>query len=383
MRPSVISFTRTEDLITIMHEEATRITRFPVRLILVEGLNAWQELVEQLRWDVDEVLCLSSLCTGKDIYPSAQLVESSIEEYLRRDTVRKILVLPWGEWLRLELYPKQDRQEECSQSIAFNLLIKLVQKEKVGKKRIYIPLFEIAETVEKLQEQILRYAGGEIPPVWRITGRGFVRVIAVPFAPGKARVPLVFGVQDYLKRWEQGGAAELILVTQWTPWLNGRKANFTLEVCRHAYQVLTNMIESWPTSIAEEWGREEDWRWLAQNCRQGETFDELATRLLEVKQYQSERLFGWWRDFSPEKQWLVWLWSKLEFAGSGYVKRVLERSTDAEQFKKLLIYHVLEGMPSTAEVYERKQLLLTMGQKELPAAFLEAVAELPDPLHRL
>lgn len=379
MKPSLISFQDVEELIATIREDARRTDRFPVRLILVQGLSAWQKVLERLRWEVDVVLSLSSFCAGEDIYPSAQSIETSIEDYFRRDMTQRVLILPWGEWLRLE----RGDAGEYRQQDAFNLLVKLARREKVGKTRIYIPLFESVDVVKRMQEQISRYTAGEIPPVWRITGRGFIKVIVAPFAPCHTIGPVVNGVQAYLECWAHGGAAELLLVTQWTPWLSGCKGNFTVEVCPGAYQVLTNTVKSWPAKIAEEWGQEEDWRWLAQHSRQGETFGELATTILNVKEYQGEQLFSRWDTLSPAEQWLVWLWSKLEFSGSGYMGRVLEQSTDVEQFKKGLIYHVLERMPTPAEVQERKKFLLAIGQKELPVAFLEAVAELPGPLHRL
>lgn len=379
MKPSLISFQDVQELITTLHEDATHKARFPVRLILVEGLSAWQKVLEHLRSEVDVVLSLSYFCAEEDIYPSAHSIEMSIEEYFRRDTAQKILVLPWGEWLRLESRGGTD----YSQSEAFNLLIKLVRKEKVTRMRIYIPLFESVEAVNKVQEQISRYATGEIPPVWRVTGRGFVKVIIAPFAPRHTIGRVVNGLRTYLEYWAQGGAPELVLVTQWTPWLGSRRANFTVEVCRRAYQVLASTIKSWPAKIAEEWGREEDWRWLADHTCQGETFDELAAKVLNVKEYQGKQLFGCWKDLPPVKRWLVWLWSKLELEDSGYVGSVLKQSTDVEQFRKRLIYHVLEEKPTIVEAQERNQFLLATGQQELPTAFLQAVAELPDPSHRL
>ncbi|MDH7579068.1 MAG: BREX-4 system phosphatase PglZ [Bacillota bacterium] len=376
MKSSVVSIPDVKGLIAEIREEAVRTARFPVRLILVAGLTAWREVVEHLRLEVDKVLSLSSCCGGNDVYPSAQSITSLIEEHLEKGSLAvKILVLPWAEWLRLEAgQPDQ---------IAFDTLLNLIKREKVGKKRIYIPLFECMKTIKKLEERLSRYGSGELPPIWKITGPGHVEVTVLPFALREDTGLVANGVKAYLECWERGGAEEVTLVTQWAPWLKGYKANFSVEVYPRAYQVLVSRLCSWPQAMMEEWGQEEDWRWLAQESRRGETFDALAARILNVKAYQKEQIFGRWKNLSPHEQWLGWLWSKLEFPGAGYIKRVLERSTNVEQFTKGLINDILKEIPPPEEVRERKDFLQAIGLKELPSAFLEAVTELPDPLHRL
>ncbi len=366
-----------DELIAQVRADADRNWRFPVRVLLVEGLDAWREVVEHLGLEVDEILQISSFCGAGDFYPSA----ISIEDNLKRSNARKVLVLPWAEWLRLQT--GQEIQDAFNID-AFKLLLSLAQWEKMGKKRIYIPLFESRETVNELQKRLARYPAREITPIWRVSKGGSVKVTILPLEPEHTPGPMLKkGIKAYLECWEQGGMEELVLVTQWARWLKGRKASFTVEVYSGAYQVLAGKIGSWSESVTENWGREKEWAWLLLESRQGETFGELAARILNVKEYQAEQLFSRWEKFSRQEQWLVWLWSKLELPGTGYVGRALQRTTNVEHFIKALVYGILDKVPAVEEVRERKSFLATVGVRELPAAFLEAVTELPDPLHRL
>lgn len=371
------TFRDIDTFIAELREETRYRTRFPVRIILVEGLYLWQEMVRLLQPEVDYCLRLSFFCAGADAFPCAASVVTSIERWLKEDGPSKMLVLPWAEWLRLEAGQEEPRE-------ALEQLIKLVQKEKVGEKRLYIPLFESPEVVNQLRGRLTRYlAQGELPSMWKLAGKGSVTLDVLPFTPQGVSGRLVEGVRAYLECWECGGADRLVLVTRWAPGLKGYKANFTVRVCWNAYQVLVNRITLWPDEVMEEWGSEEEWRWLGEASREGESFLQLVTRILNLKKYESSEVMQRWRGWSKRERWLAWLWSKVERTATGYLAKVLAKSNTIEQFENELVIFVLEERITVAEARERKELLEAMGVTELPGDFLTRLRELPDPLHRL
>lgn len=370
------SFCSTDSFIKELREDAKRAERFPVRIILVEGLGSWQKLVKRLQPEVDTVLRLSSFCGGEDTYPCGTSARHWLTERLREHSPSTILILPLAEWLRLEA--GHEEQE------AFELLVNLVQMEKVGDKRIYVPLLEAAEAVRRLEERVVRYhAQGELPPVWKIAGQGSVTVKVFPFVPKYDTSRVIQGIRAYLECWETGGAEQVVLVTKWAEWLKGCKATFTLEVLKNAYEVLAKRVASWPVDLREELGSKDDWFWLAQESRKGESFSHLAARLLNMKEYDSLGLMERWKGLEPRQRWLGWLWSKLEQAQTGYLGKVVTASTGVNDFERRLIWSVLEAWPTPKEAREKKSLLVNMGLEEIPRAFLEKVRELRDPLHRL
>lgn len=361
-----------------LREEAELLTRFPVRLILVEGLRSWQELLPRLRQEADHRFYLSSFCTGADVYPIATKLLRSIEEWLKEGESGKLLILPWSEWLRLEA-----GQEDSSG--ALECLVDLAQREKVGKKRIYVPLFECSEVINLLKERLTRYRVREsgLPPVWKVIGEGLATAEVLPFTPKEAKGCMVEGIKAYLEHWEKGGAEKTVLVTCWAHKLKECHASFTIRVYPNAYRMLSERVNPWPEAVREEWGTEMDWRWLAEASREGESFSELAARLLNMREYDIQQIVSSWRNWRREKRWLAWLWSKVEGKVEGYVARVLAESSSSEQFEEKLMFGVLMQRITPEEVQQRKKLLTDMGFTELPKKFLDQAEEITDLIHRL
>jgi hypothetical protein len=375
MDPRGITYVSSEELISAIREEASRTERFPVRLILVEGREAWERVVAHLRVEVDEVVSLSSFCPGEDLYPSSFLLEQKIGGLMQTPETAKVLVLPWAEWLRLEKGPVEKRRP-------FELLLSLMQLERKGTKRIYIPLLEADDVFEALQARLERWLKKELPAVWRLKGAADIRVAVLPFQPGPGAGPVVTGIKAYLERWEQGGASELILVTRWASHIEARKAGFTVEVYTSAFRWLRTRGQAWPQQLNSEWGEETEWQWLAGESFTGETFEGLLARLLNVAQYRASELVGRWASLSPRERWLVWLWGKVKGEG-GYLGKVFSKTTNWQDFERQVMETVLEEFPSPEEVEERRSLLKAMQIQELPACVLQRIVEIEDPLHRL
>jgi hypothetical protein len=357
-----------EELVREIRNEAGNKTRFPVRFVLVSGLVAWREVVARLRLEADEVLYLSSLCAG-DVYPASSQVLKRVKE----GNKRKMLVLPLAEYLRLEF----EREN------AGELLRKLAQLPDEGLRRVYIPLLEVREIFLSELERLPRFGKGLLPAVWEVKGEGEVWVTVSPFPIGDKDNPSVTGIGDYLKKWEEGGGSRLNLVTQWARYLEGRLGDFAMEVYPNAYSVLSKKANLWPQSLAEGFGTEGQWRWLAEECNFAEGFFALAARLLNVKEYDPIQMSLRWRYMDDPKKWLAWLWGKLTVSKDSYARYVLEHSSSWTQFEPNLISAILDQQPQPELTRERKNLLEAMGLHDVPITFLEAVAKVNDPLRRL
>jgi len=357
-----------EELVREIRNEAGIKTRFPVRFVLVSGLVAWREVVARLRLDADEVLYLSSLCAG-DVYPAFSQVLKRVKE----GNKRKMLVLPLAEYLRLEF----EREN------AGELLRKLAQLPDEGWRRVYIPLLGVRDILLSELERLPRFGKGLLPAVWEVKGEGEVWVTVSPFPIGDKDNPPVTGIGDYLKKWEEGGGSRLNLVTQWACYLEGRMGDFTMEVYPNAYNVLSKKANLWPQSLAEGFGTEDQWRWLAEECKFAEGFFDLTARLLNIKEYDPRQMGLRWRYLNDREKWLAWLWGKLVVSGDSYARYALEHSSSWTRFEPNLISAILDQQPQPELTWERKNLLEAMGLHDVPVAFLEAVDEINDPLRRL
>jgi|GEM_PF-1015382 len=375
------AFSDVYTLISELREEAQQPTRFPVRFILVEGLLFWQELLKALKPEVNCHFYLSSCCADTDTYPIASELRRLVRKWLEDSESRKSLIIPWAEWLRLST-----EEEYGSDPEALESLIELARCEKIGNKRIYIPLFEYPKLVDHLKERLTRYRvrDSEYPPIWKLSGEGSVTVEVLPFAIEKAEGRLIVeGIKNYLECWEQNGAEKIVLITRWASELKELHGCFTVRVYPSAYKMLHKKLSSWPESVQEDWGEEKCWAWLAMTSRDKDSFSELAARLLNMREYDFHQIIRNWHAWNEDKRWLAWLWSKVEGKTEGYVDRVLKESNSPEQFEEKLVFNVLMQQITPEEAKQRKELLKNMNLTDLPRTFLDRAREIADPVHRL
>jgi hypothetical protein len=374
------TFSDVDEFMLELRKEAEQPTRFPVRFILVEGLRSWQDLLNALKPEVDHHFYLSDCCADTDTYPIASELRRLVREWLESRGSIKSLIVPWAEWLRLSIEEEYDSDSEALEG-----LIELARCEKIGNKRIYIPLFEYPKLVDHLQERLTRYRvrDSEYPPIWKLSGEGAVTVEVLPFAIKKVEGRLIEGIKTYFKCWEQGGAKKIVLITRWASELRELCGRFTVRVYPSGYKMLCKKLSSWPESVREDWGKEKYWAWLAVESHDKDSFSELAARLLNMREYDFHQIIRNWYAWTENKKWLAWLWGKVDGKTEGYVDRVLKESNSPEQLEEKLVFNVLMRQITPEEARQRKELLKDMGLTDLPRTFLDRAREITDPVHRL
>ncbi len=64
-----IHFSSTDELIDHLRLEQKKGERFATRFILVQGCQAWDDLIPKLNYEVDRVVRLSDFCSAPDVFP--------------------------------------------------------------------------------------------------------------------------------------------------------------------------------------------------------------------------------------------------------------------------------------------------------------------------
>ncbi|NPV08138.1 MAG: BREX-4 system phosphatase PglZ [Anaerolineae bacterium] len=354
-----------ETLLTEVSYEAVSYTRFPVRFILVTGVNAWRELIPALRAQMDACIDLSSLCESEDVLPYLPKVLA----LARSQEVPRAVVLPVAEALRL--HPASS-----------SLLSQLAQLEKPGHQRIYVPLLEVEDLFGETVARMDRYLAGALHPGWRLVGTGEISISVSASVPQWRRPHSIPGLREYFRRWERGEMADGCLVTSRPQVLSGRAGRVAITVYTSAFAQACQEIAGLD-SAASDWGTEDQWRWLVEQAHQHDSVSTLAARQLNVVKYDPDRLLGQWLDLEPEARWLLWVWSKLEAPRDSYYGLVLEESQSAEALPQVAATAALGRNLSFGHLRERRQLLEHLGVDQPPSSFWQGFRTLQTPLKRL
>lgn len=122
---------------------------------------------------------------------------------------------------------------------------------------------------------------------------------------------------------------------------------------------------------------------MATQMREGESLDSVASRILNVADYNSQQLFVMWKNLDERKRWLVWLWSKAKSNPDSYLYHVIEKSNSVSDFIDNVIMAIFSLPKSLSFSMERKELLKLLGVTVMSPEFWKQYDELSSPLERI
>jgi hypothetical protein len=366
----MIDFDSTEELVIHLRQEQKLGTRFATRFILVQGCQAWDDLVSKLNFEVDRVIRLSDFCSAPDVFPDMERLKVSLQK--GTDGCRSILLTPLAECIRID--------PEASETIGW---LAEWPAEKIN--RIYVPLLAAEELFQSAINRVPRYHEHLLPDFWALKGDGNSEVIVAPFCAEDVNKNVIKGIQEYLSIWSQSSILKAWLVTDMAPWLSVRqtRGECRVRIYPSSFDYVRRNIR-WE-ELCEEWGSSEQWEWLSTQVVQGENIDQLAARLLKVVKYNFKQLFYMWQGVTKQERWLIWLWSKASSKPRTYLHAVLQANNSVDDFS----HHVATGifyqtLPVPLYIcQERRHLLWCLDTSYMPAEFWEHYKVLIDPLYKI
>ena len=362
------SFGSADELMSHLWAESAKGERFATRFILIQGCQAWDDLIPKLTFEVDRVVRLSEFCSGSDVFPNMVRIVS----YLKEETggCRSILLIPLAECIRLD-----PESAEVIRSLADWPADKI--------RRIYVPLLAVEEFFFQEINHVVRYRAGELPEPWSLRGEGNSEIIVAPFSAGVTEQQIAQGIKEYLSLWEQSSVRKVWLVTAMASWLPVRQSRSECRVRLYpsSFDYVRKNI-GWE-ELCEEWGSPQQWEWLATRVQEGDSFERLAGRLLNVADYDANQLFALWSEFDQNKRWLVWLWSKRRSKPGTYLYHVLKVNSNIEDLNRDAIMAIFTLPRSASFSRERKELLQRFGVTLMPVEFWERYNEMTNPLDRV
>jgi len=282
-------FRNIDELISNVREEKSKGCRFATRFILVQGSRTWDELVTKLAYEVDRVIRLSEFCSGRDVFPDMTKLQYYLKEEI--SNCKDVLLIPMAECIRLD-----------PESAIIVRSLAEWPAEKI--RRLYIPLLSINESFFAEMDNVSRYKKDLLPDILSIEGEGDCEIVVAPFCIESEDLLIVNGIKEYLSRWESGNVHKIWLQTDMAAWLPKRRLGGKCKV--YIYPSCFDYVcrsANWE-EIREEWGSSEDWERLATQMGEGESLDCVASRILNVADYNSQQLFAMWKNLDESKRCL-------------------------------------------------------------------------------
>lgn len=366
----MIDFDSVDELLAYLQDERRKGERFATRFILVQGREAWCELISKLIGEVDRVVRLSQFCSGKDVFPDMMRLQAYLRDEASGDC--RFLLIPLAECLRLDL----KNASEMLRSIA---------EWPTGKvRRLYVPLLEVEDIFSSEMKRVMRYGQNLLPDVWRLRGEGGFEITIAPFITEHTDQPVIEGIKAYLSLWEESSVSKAWVSTALAPWLSVKQTwgNCRVNIYRSCFEYIKAKTAC--NELVQEWGSSDDWVWLVSFYREGDTLDKTASRILNVAHYDAQQLFSLWPRLDERKRWLVWLWSKLRSKSGTYLGFVMQNSSNLYDFSRYDAVMTIFDLPrSSSFSRERKELLACLGVSAMPPEFWERYRSPMDLLDRL
>jgi len=368
----MLSFSSVDELVTYLRAESDKGEPFATRFILLEGTEAWDDLTTRLPYEVDSIIRLSEFCNEDDVFPDTSRLISYLKEQARRS--KKLLITPLSEWVRLN--PEKTD------------VIQLLAEWPVsyfpdGVRRIYVPLLSTKDSFYQAIERVVRYRSGELPQEWYLESDGTSDIVVASFLGDSGNRKVAWGIKEYLSFWEKGSVKRVWLKTEFAPWLPVRqiRSQCRVQLYPTCFEYVLKTLGC--AELKREWGSAEQWEWLATRLCEGESLDKLASRLLNVADYNADQLFTLWSEFDEYGRWLAWLWSKTRSKPDSYLYHVLEGNHRINDFPRDAVTTIFRLRMNRSNSRERKELLQRIGIKAMPTEFWEAYRKLADPLARI
>ena len=353
-------------------EEKNLGSRFPVRVIFVENINQYNELVQSLSQSCDEILQLASFCAGPDLFPNFRNVLKEMEKY----SGKQILLLSVSEYLRLGI--KQELIPERSQIPS----LWERQQNASSTTRIIIPLLFCLElwnrVIPELDVRQQDYAW-TLDTVPSFTDTVHLEIYSQEFQNVFADDTAVKGIQEWLYDWNKQiskSTGKRKIVTNLWKYAENTSASIETKVISNVFKYIASALKD-GNILNEKWGTNEEWLSLLPAIKEGDSITYVIEKFLNVRSFDPLSLFAQWDIMSNQQLWLVWLWYKIN-SEDNYYGYAIKQAPDHLSIPKQLsysIFNVATGHPDWIE--QRTKAMLAFKVAEPDDEFFYRVDSLP------
>lgn len=335
--------------------------RFVARVIFVNDLNDYKNLIDALSSKVDIVLHLSDkdFCKGEDTIPDMH----SVIDFLDKHTDKDILIPNLAEYMRIgEVVERQS-------STIYSLLNRHVH----SKARVLLPLLHAKTLFEELVGSLPEERFGDA--LYELDGNQSefsAYVYSKDFS--STGICNARGIREWLQLWDSdkitsGMSFSTRLVKQIKPSMGG----YNLKIIVDPYDYIVTSLKEVPAKLSKDLGSSQNWADLINFVCTDISMRDLLLRALNVFSFNTTTILHNWNTLSEFNKWVFWLWYKLDLYDSNdYISYAVSRSSAPQDILnriELEIFNHLDA-PNFDEWNEtRKDVLKSIGKETLSDDF--------------
>lgn len=351
-----------EQLKTFLVEDQRRASLNPVRFINVESMRIWVEAKKMILTISDKSLFLSDFCESPDSTPNINRAMSKF-----KNETRTVLVAPLSEYLRVK--------PELASSTISRILTADYNNNDDGKLRLYFLMYRMKDILRNVPNNDPRrnnsivYLNTCEEPDYSLT---IIQKELEVHLPGNE----VFGFKSYLQYWEQNPDMPLILHTKNAIYFEENNFFDDVKVIVNSFDLLSHSCKL-PRCYVKEFGSPLFWDNLAKVAVAKGDFDAACKEILKTNKYTVE-LFERWNTYDDFRQWLLWLWTKIQDKDS-YITASANNSVSIDEFIEALYLDIIRHLHKStyyAAYASRKKVLLDMKLSAVPLKFRDKLNDL-------
>jgi hypothetical protein len=363
-----------DQILQKLDTERTLGSRFPVRLIFVEQLGQYEDLVSCLTNVCDITINIADLCSADDIYPSFR----KLQVLIGRNKGKHVLVLSMGEYLRFRI--KKETQPEKANFPSFWQ----TQQESSSRTRVIVPLFASQELFERVVPQIDDRQKDNIC-VLNPSGTEHKSFSVSVFSPdfGEVISCSVKGFRNWLGSWvkEYSRTDKCAMVTALYPNIENSNGLVNINVIDNPFDYVCSLVSD-GYRLKKEWASDELWAELIQHVLKKEPFCKTIESVLNVKTFDSISILAKWDILSPLQRQLVWIWYQLNDTGD-YCGYVFRNAKNTNSIERDLRDAIIRGNHKPEWIAERMQIMKVLKTVSFDSEYFKLLDTLPLPETRL
>ncbi|MEN6325739.1 MAG: BREX-4 system phosphatase PglZ [Syntrophomonas sp.] len=349
-------------------------SRFPVRVIFVDSIKQYNELILSLSQACDATLQLASFCAGPDVFPNFRNVLKEIDKY----PGKQILILSVSEYLRLGI--KQELMSERSQIPA----LWERQQNASSKTRIIIPMLSCRELWDRVipqmdERQRQPYYAWTLDSGPSDMDTVCLEIYSQEFQNVIPNDKAVHGMQEWLYEWNEHmnkSNGKRKIVTKLWKYAENVTAIIETKIISDVFEYISSVLKD-GNILKKEWGTNEEWLSLLPAIKEGVSITYVIEDLLNVRSFDPLSLLAQWDIMSSQQLWLVWLWYRIN-GEDNYYDYAIKQAPNHLSIPKQLSYSIFDvatGHPEWIE--QRTNAMLALKVAEPGDEFFYRVDSLP------
>jgi hypothetical protein len=330
-----------EQIIERVNEEKRFGSRFPVRIVFIDDINQYQELVDRLKNTCDETIEIAELCSAEDVYPNFSNLTKRIDKYKEK----QILLLSLSEYLRLAI--KRETQSTRSQFPTFWQ----TQQNASSRTRIIVPLFACKELFDRV---VPSRDARQLNNIWELatipsqSRKLKLTIYSSKFRGKIAEENTIDGLQNWLGVWlDKISLGECSLITSRYEYAENTKGLFSVYIIDSPFDYILNIVSN-GNMLEKDWGSDDQWASIVNDVVSNMPFDKTIEKALNEGEFESESILPKWNTMSEKQRWLTWMWYQINDSND-YYGYVFRHSIDSSSVVRTMHYSILSAALSHPE----------------------------------